>query len=155
MGLTILIDVLGVAALLGLWYFYFAHYNRRKGALALRWVETACSSKGRILKTRWFGACRLQAHLDFAAHWFENARVIVRLRPRPIPLKWLFSLWRKQRETLTFEADLDMLPTSSLKSSAIAGSRTGTPAWPEDRGTGPSRVPDQSCSRRAPTGAMN
>lgn len=113
----VLIDALSAAALLGLllWYFYFARYNRRKGALVLRWVEAACSSKGRLLEARWSGASRVQAHLDFAAHWFENAQVVVRLRPRPIPLKWLFSLWRKQKETLTFEADLDYAPSFQLE----------------------------------------
>jgi len=115
-GRLVLIDALGAAALFGLlWYFYFVRYNRRKGALVLRWVEAACSSKGRLLQAHWSGASLVQAHLDFAAHWFENAQVVVRLRPRPIPLKWLFSLWRKQKETLTFEADLDYAPGFHLE----------------------------------------
>ena len=115
MGRPVLIDALVVAALLALWYCCLARYNRRKGALALRWVEAACSGKGRIVETRWRGTCRLQASLGFAAHWFENARVTVRLLPRPIPLRWLLSLWRKQKETLTFEADLDYVPSFQLQ----------------------------------------
>ncbi|MBZ5599299.1 MAG: hypothetical protein LAN83_13355 [Acidobacteriia bacterium] len=115
MGLPILIDALTAAALFALWYFCMTRYNRRKGALALRWVEAACSGKGRVVETQWRGTCRLQAQLGFAAHWFENARVTVRLLPRPIPLQWLLSLWRKQEETLTFEADLDCAPTFQLQ----------------------------------------
>jgi hypothetical protein len=114
-GRLVLIDALSAVGLLGLWYFCFARYNRRKGALALRWVEAACSTKGRIVETHWSGASRLQARLRFAAHWFENARVTVRLSPRPLPFKWLFSLWRKQKETLTFEADLDCAPSFQLE----------------------------------------
>ncbi len=112
-----LVFISGMAGgvLLTLWYLYFARYNRRKAALALRWVEAACSSKGRIVDARWIGFCRLQARLGFAAHWFENARVTIRLRPRPIPLNWLFSIWRKQTETLTFEADLDYAPNFHLR----------------------------------------
>jgi hypothetical protein len=114
-GRLILIDALAAVGLLGLWYFCLARYNHRKGVLALRWVEAACSGKGRIVEARWRGTSRLQAQLGFAAHCFENARVTVRLLPRPIPLQWLFSLWRKQEETLTFEADLDCAPTFQLQ----------------------------------------
>jgi hypothetical protein len=57
----------------------------------------------------------LQARLRFVAQLFDNARVTVRLRPRPIPLQWLFSIWRKQKETLTFEADLGYAPGFHLE----------------------------------------
>jgi len=114
-GRLVLIDALGAVALLGIWYFYFARYNRRRGALVLRWVEAACSTRGRIVESQWFGASRLQARLGLSVHWFENAHVTVSLRPRPIPLKWLLSLWRKQKETLTFEADLDYAPNFHLE----------------------------------------
>jgi hypothetical protein len=114
-GRLILIDALSAAILLAFWYFCLARYNRRRGALALRWVEAACSGKGRIVEARWLSASRLQARLGFAAHWFENARVTVRLLPRPIPIQWLLSVWQKQKETLTFEADLDYAPALRLE----------------------------------------
>jgi hypothetical protein len=109
-GRLVLIDALSSVALLGAWFFYFTRYNRRKGAVALRWVEAACSSKGQMLDARWLGMALLQARFDFTAHWFDNARVTIRLRPRPIPFHWFFSIWHKQKETLTFEADLDCAP---------------------------------------------
>ena len=107
MGRLVLIDALSAAVLLAAWFFYFTRYNRRKGALALRWVESACSSKGRMLDSRWLSVTLLQARFGFTAHWFDNARVTIRLRPRPIPFRWFVSVWHKQKETLTFEADLD------------------------------------------------
>jgi hypothetical protein len=94
----------------GLWYWGVLNYHRRKGEQALRWVEAACSGKARVSESRWINICRLQATMRFAAHWFENARVTVRLLPRPIPFQWLLCLWRQQHETLTFEADLDYTP---------------------------------------------
>lgn len=115
MALLALISVVISAALLGLWYLYFVRYNRRRGAVALRRVEAACSSKAEIVDARWLGVCRLQARLGFASHWFENASVVIRLRPRPIPLKWLLSIWYEQRETLTFEADLGYAPGFGLE----------------------------------------
>lgn len=115
MGRLFLIDVIAAAVLVGLWYFFFARYNRKRGARALRWVEAACSSRARIVEAHWVGASRLQAHLRFAAHWFENANVTIRLLPRPLPVQWLLSRWHKQRETLTFEADLDYVPAIRLE----------------------------------------
>lgn len=115
MGRLILIDVVLALAGFSLWYFCLARYNRRRGAKALRWVQAACASRGKITAWEWQGPNHLQARLAFAAHWFENARVIVCLRPRPLPLHWIRSLWLKQKETLTFEADLDCAPDFQLQ----------------------------------------
>lgn len=114
MGRLVLIDALSAAALLGLWFFYFTRYNHRKGATALHRVESACSSKGELLDSRWLSITLLQARFGFSSHWFDNARVTIRLRPRPIPFKWFVSIWHKQKETLTFEADLDCAPSFHL-----------------------------------------
>jgi hypothetical protein len=115
LGRLFLIDVAGAIALVGLWYFCFTRYNRRRGTKALRWLEVACNGRARVLESHWLGNSGLQAHLRFAAHWFENARVTIRLLPRPLPMQWLMSRWHKQRETLTFEADLDYAPGIRLE----------------------------------------
>ena len=60
-GRLLVIDVVVAVAALGIWYFLFAAYNRRKGTEALRWVQSACAGKGRILDSRWFGSYRLQS----------------------------------------------------------------------------------------------
>jgi len=114
-GGLLLIDVVTAAVLVGLWYFFLARYNRRKGIRALRWVEVACSNRARIVEAHWIGTSRLQANLRFAAHFFENARLTIRLLPRPVPVQWLLSWWHKQRETVTFEADLDYVPSIHLE----------------------------------------
>jgi len=111
----LLIDVAGSVAVLGLWYFVFSTYNRKKGAAALRWVQTACAGKGRILESHWVGSSRLQARLHFPSRWFENAHVTVRFRPRALPVHWLVSCWHRQEETLTFEADLGGSPSFDLE----------------------------------------
>lgn len=115
MGEFFVIDVLIAAFMVALWYVLFSRYNRRRGANALRWVEAACSHRAKIVDARWIGASRLQAHLRFAAHWFENAKVTIRLLPRPLPVQWALSRYRKQKETLTFEADLDYAPALRLE----------------------------------------
>lgn len=114
--LPIAIQAVVIASLVVVaWYVLFSRYNRRKGTLVLQWVEAACAARGRIVETKWLNASRLQAHFSFATHWFENARVTIRLIPRPIPLQWIISLWQRQRETLTFEADLDDSPAFHLE----------------------------------------
>ena len=111
----IAIDVVCASTIVVLWYLLFTRYNRRKGTLVLRWVEAACATRGRIVDMKWLSTSRLQVHLSFAAHWFENARVTIKLLPRPIPIQWILCLWRRQRETVTFEADLDDTPTFHLE----------------------------------------
>jgi hypothetical protein len=113
-GKAILIDGLGVAVLLALWYLCFFVYNRRRGARALSWIEAACAGKGRITEFRWLGSSHVRAYLRFQTHWFENARITLRLLPRPVPSQWIVGLWRNQKETLTFEADLEDRPTLQL-----------------------------------------
>jgi len=114
--LPIAIDAVGVAiAVVVVWYVLFARYNRRRGALVLQWVEAACATRGRIIESKWLSTSRLQAHFSFASHWFENARITIKLLPRPVPLQWIVCLWRRQRETLTFEADLDDSPNFHLE----------------------------------------
>jgi hypothetical protein len=103
----ILIDALVAAFLASVWYVLGTRHNRRKGMRTLRWFEAACSVGGQVVETRWKSISQLHAKFRFGAHWFENAHVTIRLLPRPLPTQWLFSLWRKQKETLTFEADLD------------------------------------------------
>jgi hypothetical protein len=111
----IAIDAVCASTMVVLWYLLFSRYNRRKGTLVLRWVEAACATRGRVVDMKWLSTSRLQVHLSFAAHWFDNARVTIKLLPRPIPIQWILCLWRRQRETVTFEADLDDTPTFHLE----------------------------------------
>ncbi len=110
----LLIDGLGTAALLAVWYFCWTSYNRRKGDSAVQRLEAACAGQGRIAEKKWRNGRRLQAQLRIAAHWLASARITINLTPRAIPVQWLVALWRRQRETLTFEADLDYAPSLHL-----------------------------------------
>jgi hypothetical protein len=115
MARFLLIDAVSGFIVLVVWYLAFARYNRRKGSAVLQWVQTACSGRARVLSARWTGSTRLLAELRFPPHIFEHARVVIHLLPRPIPVNWALSRWRKQRETLCFEADLDTAPRFQLE----------------------------------------
>ena len=134
----LVIDVVGAVALLGGWYFLFASYNRRRGAEALRWLQSACAGKGRILDSHWLTSSRLYARLQFASRSFENARITMMFRPRALPVQWLLSRWSKQKETLTFEADLAGSPSFHLevlrhrwcaRSRGVTGDRRDEREW--------------------------
>jgi hypothetical protein len=113
-GRFFLMDGLTAAFLLGVWYLWFIRYNHRRGTTVLRWVQSACADKGWLLESHWVGSSLLQATLHLPSRWFADARLTVRLLPRPIPAQWVISRWRKQKETLTFEADLDCAPRFQL-----------------------------------------
>ena len=114
-GRLLIIDVICAVAALGIWYLLFAAYNRRRGTEALRWVQSACAGKGRILDSRWLNSSRLHARLHFPSRSFENAHVTMKFRPRPLPFQWILSRLHKQKETLTFEADLGGSPSFHLE----------------------------------------
>ena len=115
MGRLLLIDAVGAVLILVGWYIAFWRYNRQKALAVLRWVQQACSGRGRITGINWSGSARLFADLRFPPHVFDHARVVVRLLPRPIPLRWALSHWRQEKETLSFEADLDTAPRFRLE----------------------------------------
>jgi hypothetical protein len=110
-GRTILIDGAAAGMLLMVWYAGFIHYNRRRGLAVLEWIQAACLGKGRILNPRWqASSSRLLANLQLSSRWFEDARVTVQLLPRALPPSWFLSRWRREEETLTFEADMGFPP---------------------------------------------
>jgi len=111
-GRFILIDVV-VAALVVffLWYAWFVHYNRRRAGNVLQWLQAACLGKGNVADLRWqASSSRLKATLHLSSRWFEDARLTIRLLPRPLPIQWALSRWRQQQETLTFEANMGFPP---------------------------------------------
>jgi len=115
-GRSLLIDVVVAAVLALLWYIWFTRDNRRRGAAVLEWVQAACLGHGRIVHPRWQGSSSLlKATLSISSRWFEDARLTIRLLPRPLPVQWFLSRYRKQEETLTFEADMGFPPGFDLK----------------------------------------
>ena len=135
MGRWILIDV-GIAAMFVLlWYSWFVRYNRRRAASVLAWVQAACLGKGRLVDLEWqANSSRLKAKLHLATRWFEEARLTIRLLPRPLPVKWFLSRWHEQQETLTFEADMGFPPGFHLdivrhRWSGQTGSKKSSRQW--------------------------
>jgi hypothetical protein len=110
-GRWVLIDVSFAVMFLLLWYLWFVRYNRRRAANVLQWVQAACLGKGRVSDLAWQNSSsRLKANLHLSSRWFEEARLTIKLLPRPLPLQWALSRWHEQRETLSFEANMGFPP---------------------------------------------
>jgi hypothetical protein len=110
-GRWVLIDVSFAAMFVLLWYLWFVRYNRRRAANVLQWVHAACLGKGQLTDLTWqASSSRLKATLHLSSRWFEEARLTIRLLPRPLPMQWALSRWREQQETLSFEADMGFPP---------------------------------------------
>jgi len=110
-GRFILIDAGAALALSLIWYAWFVRYNRRRAGNVLQSVQAACLGKGRVANLRWqASSSQLKATLHLSSRWFEDARLTIRLLPRPLPVQWALSRWRQQQETLTFEADMGFPP---------------------------------------------
>ena len=160
MGRFILIDVVVGLALFFLWYAWFVHYNRRRAGDVLQWVQAACLGKGRIANLRWqASSSRLRATLHLSSRWFEDAHLTIRLLPRPLPLQWALSRWRRQQETLTFEADMGFPPGFHLE---VIRHRWSGHSGGRDRGrkiaalaAGPSATPLRLFSLPRKTGPWN
>lgn len=136
MGRFLLIDVAVTVAACFLWYGWFVRYNRKRAGEVVRWVEGACLGKGRIADLSWqHSSSHLKATLNLSSRWFEDARLTIRLLPRPLPVQWALCRWREEPETLTFEADMGFPPGFHLdvirhRWSGHSGAKTtGTRAW--------------------------
>ena len=81
----------------------------------LQWVRGAFAGHAQIMGVRWIGASRFHIRMRVASPLFRQSAVLVQLRPREFPLAWAASRLRRQRETLTFEADLDCAPSFNLE----------------------------------------
>jgi hypothetical protein len=109
------IDVAAAAALVSLWYLWFARANRRRAAEVLQWMRNAFTGHAQILNVRWTGASRFHVRMRVGSQLFRHSSVMVQLTPREFPFSWLASRWKKHQETLTFEADLDCAPLFNLE----------------------------------------
>jgi hypothetical protein len=98
-----------------LWHVAFAQYNRRQALRVLRWIESSLTGHGHVAGLTWVSSSQFCVPLRLKSQVFQQPRVRVQLTPRTIPFFWLRHRWRKERESLIFEADLDNTPAFDLQ----------------------------------------
>lgn len=100
---------------LALWHVGFAQYNRRQALRVLRWIESSLAGQGHVAGLSWISSSQFHVPLRLTSHVFLRPSVRVQLAPRTTPFFWLRHRWRKERENLIFEADLDTAPGFDLQ----------------------------------------
>lgn len=112
---VIFIDVAAGVIVVLLWYFSFVHYNRRKAARVVKWIERAFDGNGEIAAVEWLSSSKFLLRLRLWPNLFRQTSISVQFLPRELPLSWLVARIKGQRETLTFTADLDCPPSFNLE----------------------------------------
>jgi hypothetical protein len=107
--------VMSAAALVLAWYFGFVAYNRRQARRIVGWIERALAGHGQILGIQYLRPSLFQAPLRLRSAVFQHPAVLVRMSPRELPFSWLLKWWRREPDTLVFEADFDLPPGFSLE----------------------------------------
>lgn len=97
------------------WYFGFVAYNRRQARRIVGWIEKALAGQGQILGIQYLRPSLFQAPLRLRTSVFQHPAVLVRMPPRELPFSWLLKWWRREPDTLSFEADFDFPPGFSME----------------------------------------
>ena len=95
-----------------LWYWLFTSWNRRRAQALLVNIESAL---GQVSSVQWLSSSQFLVSLRLADCNFAQPSVTVRLVPRELPLSWIHGLIKKQRETVTFDANLQYPPGFNLE----------------------------------------
>jgi hypothetical protein len=112
---VVLLEILAGLILVTGWYVTFVRYNRRKAAEVMLWIKTALSGHAQVQGLAWDSSSRFHVRLRLAPGVFHRSCVVVQLLPREFAINWLASKIKKQRELVTFEADLEFPPTFNLE----------------------------------------
>lgn len=111
---TFAIDASVGALLVAAWYLWFRRLNHRRATRIVGWVEQALCGQASVTRIRWRSASHFSLELRLYRSAFRRACVSVELIPREMPLNWLAARLRRQKETVTFKADLDCRPANHL-----------------------------------------
>ncbi|HYX52114.1 MAG TPA: hypothetical protein VE783_01600 [Candidatus Limnocylindrales bacterium] len=102
------------AGLCALWYWLWMRHRQRRAGEIARWIQSAISGQGCVLGIRWLSAATFRVPLRLTRSPFHNASVKIEMAPHGLPVRWLMSKFRKEQETLIFQADLDLPPSFAL-----------------------------------------
>jgi len=108
------ISLIAAVTLCVTWYSVATRHKQRKAREVLRWIQSSLAGRGQVIGISWIAAAKFRVPLRLNCGVFQKAWVLVEMRPEQTPLQWLLHKLGKQRELVTFQADLDLPPTFSL-----------------------------------------
>jgi hypothetical protein len=100
--------VIGICALLVLWYGAGYFYNRRRGQRLFRWLKDGLDVLGGEVESGWIGspAAGARVNVTHAAAPFRRLELTLLLENREILPLWLFDHLRGRRDRLIIRATL-------------------------------------------------
>lgn len=109
--------VIGLSALLGIWFGVASIYNRRRGVSTYHWLREGLSSQGKISEAAWIGSSGSGARLVVgkADTPFRRIEVIFLLESREILPLWLFNRFRRKLDEMILKSDLRSMPSQEIE----------------------------------------
>ncbi len=109
--------VIVICAILGVWYFLAAIYNRRRGLKTFDWLKTGLESLGKLSETKWIGSSGSGARLVVGSPSvpFKRVEVIYLLESREILPLWIFNHLRGKRDEIILKASLRSGPSQEIE----------------------------------------
>ena len=108
------ISLIAAVTLCVTWYSVAARHKQRRAREVLRWIQSALAGRGQVIGISWTGAAKFRVPLRLTCGVFQKAWVLVEMQSQQTPVQWLLNRFRKPRELVTFQADLDFPPAFSL-----------------------------------------
>ncbi len=109
------IILIAAIALAITWHCVSLRQKRKKAKEVLNWIQTSLAGRGHVVGISWITPSRFRVPLRLTCGVFHRAWVMVELHTQQTPFQWIFNKFKGQRESLTFQADLDFPPAFSLQ----------------------------------------
>ena len=110
---TLLFDAaIAIFVIVG-WYLGWREVSRLRAEKVVHSVRQAVAGRAQVAGPYWHRPSRFDLQLRFASA-FRDSWLSVELTPREMPIQWLMARLHKRPEQVTFRAELDHRPSSSL-----------------------------------------
>lgn len=108
--------VIGLSAVLLVWYVGANQFNRRRGLATYQWLRRGLDQIGEISHSEWIGASNTGARLALlhARKPFRQLEATFVLETRELLPYWLLSRLWGRRDTLTIKANLRKQPSDEV-----------------------------------------
>ena len=108
--------VIGLSALLVVWYFGASMFNRRRGMATYQWLRRGLEQVGDKIEGQWLGSSGTGVKLTIprAEKPFRKLQTIYVLETREILPYWILTHLSGKRDNLTITATLRKIPKSKL-----------------------------------------
>ena len=109
--------VIGLSALMGVWFGIASFYNRRRGIATYRWITQGLKHIGKISEQAWIGSSGTGARLVVAKADapFHRIETIFLLESREIMPLWLFNRVRHKQDEMILKAGLRSAPVEEIE----------------------------------------